>query len=244
MSESIIKVSNVSQQFTAHNGTVVPILDNVNFTIDPGNFTILYGQSGSGKSTLLHLLAGLDATPKGSIEIYGQDLSKMNVAERTHFRASIMGMVYQTNYWVKSLNVVENVALPLMLLGHTKSESLKEALRSLEQVKMERFADSMPGVMSGGEQQRVSMARALVAKPKLILADEPTGNLDSTNGKMIIDLLQAVNRDTGCTIVLVTHNLEYLSLSDQRLFVRDGKVTSESGDYQLPPMLAQEKGNK
>lgn len=237
----VVKVTSLNQEFTLKNGSKVPILKDVNFSIPTGSFTIIYGQSGSGKSTLLHLLAGLDVPAQGSVEVTGRDICAMDSADRTHFRASMMGLVYQTNYWVKSLSVIENVALPLMLLGEPKAAALKEARISLERVKMERFADSSPSVMSGGEQQRVSMARALVANPQLILADEPTGNLDSTNGQMIIELLQKINRELGCTIVLVTHNLEYLPLSDQRLFVRDGRVTSEDGVYYAPqPVITPE----
>ena len=141
-----------------------------------------------------------------------------------------MGIVHQENYWISSLNVLENVAMPLYLAGSPKNSALMVAKDSLSKVGMIDFVDQNPNILSGGQQQRVSMARALVATPNLILADEPTGNLDSTNGKMVIDLLEYFHRDLKRTIILVTHNIEYLPLSSTQLYMLDGRLTEAIRD--------------
>lgn len=220
----LIKVSNVTKSFKTAGGTV-EILHDVNFEIEDGSFTIIYGPSGSGKSTLLNLLMGLDAPTTGQVTYEGKDMYAMSQDERAFFRAHTMGMVQQTDHWVHSLKVLENVALPLHFLGQSKEQAQKGALDSLRRIGMEDHADKYPSVLSGGEQQRVAMARALVNNPAYIAADEPTGNLDSKNGDALIGLLKTLNEKFERTIVLVTHNLEYLSLGDKLLLMEDGKVT-------------------
>lgn len=226
----IVTVKDVKKHFQLKRSTV-DVLQETNFSILESSFTILYGQSGSGKSTLLHILAGLDVPSSGTVEIFGQNLYALTADQRAHFRAKHVGLVHQANYWVKSLSVIENVALPLLLSGHNHSSALQAARASLERIGMAEFAHAEPTVLSGGEQQRVSVARALVAQPKLLFADEPTGNLDSKNGQLVIDLLQKVNKESGCSIVLVTHNLEYLPFSTQQLFIKDGGVSAHQGAY-------------
>lgn len=219
----LIRVMGLSKSFKTDGGAL-SVLHNISFDIPDGSFTIIYGPSGSGKSTLLNSIIGLDAPTTGRVTYEGKDLYAMTRNELAFFRAHTMGMVQQTNNWVKSLDVLDNVALPLHFLGVTPENALPGAMSSLKRVGMEAHAHKRPGVLSGGEQQRVAMARALVNNPAYIAADEPTGNLDSKNGDAIIELLRTLNKDFGRTIVLVTHNLEYLSLGDKLLLLEDGVV--------------------
>jgi len=233
---AIIQVQGLTKHYQLGHNTV-RVLHKTDFTVPDNSFTIIYGPSGSGKSTLLHILAGLDLPSNGTVEVLGQDLFGLTADERAHFRSQYVGLVYQTNYWVRSLSVAENVALPLLLSGLNHSRALKAAKDSLDQIGMAEFANSDPTVLSGGEQQRVSVARALVAQPKLLLADEPTGNLDSSNGQMVVDLLIKAWRQANCSVILVTHNMEYLTLSSQQLHILDGHITAHQGGYMLPRNL-------
>jgi ABC-type lipoprotein export system ATPase subunit len=221
--KTLIKATNLNQSFEVGKETV-SVLKKVNFEIKNNTFNIVYGQSGSGKSTLLNILTGLQRPSTGTILFNDEDVYSKSADELARFRASRIGIVYQQNYWVKSLNVVENVAMPLFFLGHNYSLALDLAMISLERVDMVRYAKQYPGLLSGGEQQRVSMARALVNDPLFIVADEPTGSLDSKNGDMIMDLLSKAYTDSLRTIILVTHNMEYLPLADHLLHIQDGEI--------------------
>jgi ABC-type lipoprotein export system ATPase subunit len=224
-SDILIDMHNVDKRFNTEGG-LVQAIRNANFSIPEGSFTVVYGPSGSGKTTLLNMLTGLDPPTSGEILYKDKRLSGMSSDERAHFRASTMGMVHQASHWVKSLSVVNNVALPLYFLGQGEEEASTNALSVLKKLGVESHAHKYPTVLSGGEQQRVSMARALVNNPTLILADEPTGNLDKDNGDLIISLLLSLNKNYGRTIILVTHNIEYLSLGDQLLMIEDGVVST------------------
>ena len=221
--DPLIRVKNISKSFETAGG-VVRVLNNISFEILDGSFTIIYGPSGSGKSTLLNALIGLDAPTTGQVTYSGKDMYAMDQNERAFFRADTMGMVQQTNHWVKSLSVLENVALPLRFLGVAPEAALEGAKSSLRRIGIEQHAHKYPDVLSGGEQQRAAMARALVNNPAYIVVDEPTGNLDSKNGDALMNLLRYLNKDFKRTIVLVTHNLEYLSLGDKLLLIEDGAV--------------------
>jgi len=225
----LIQVHNVSKSFKLLGGETIEVLHNVDFEILDGSFTIIYGPSGSGKSTLLNAIMGLDEPTSGTVTYEGRDLYEMDPNERAYFRAFTMGMVQQTNNWVKSLTVQENVALPLHFVGINRSAALIEAKNSLHRIGLDNYAGKYPGVLSGGEQQRVAMARALVNNPAYIVADEPTGNLDSKNSDDLINLLRYLNKELKRTIVLVTHNLEYLSIGDKLLLIEDGRVTEMKG---------------
>jgi ABC-type lipoprotein export system ATPase subunit len=232
-SKALIRVAGLNKQFDLRSGPV-KVLHDINFEVPEEGFAIIFGPSGSGKSTLLNVLSGLEAPSSGTVEIAEQDLYALSADQRAHFRAQIMGIVHQENYWIKSLNVLENVAMPLYLTGSKKEPALTVARESLEKVGMSEYSSYYPTLLSGGQQQRVSMARALVASPKLILADEPTGNLDTKNGQLIIDLLLYFQKELGRTIVLVTHNIEYLPLSDTQLFIRDGRITKSHRGQKIP----------
>lgn len=227
-STPIISVQNVRQAFESPGGTI-DVIREAHFDIPDGSFTIIYGPSGSGKSTLLNMLVGLESPSSGSVLYQNRDLYEMTIDERALSRANTMGIVHQSNYWVNSLNVLENVMLPLSFLGMKRSWARKMAHDSLIRVDMDKYANRMPINLSGGEQQRVAMARATVNNPTMIVADEPTGNLDSSNGSRIIELLQYFNYSLQRTVVLVTHNLEYLPVGDQLLTIEDGRTKSIVG---------------
>lgn len=226
--QTLFSVNSISKVFKTPGGKVSAIKD-ANFDIPEGSFTIIYGPSGSGKSTLLNCLVGLDAPTEGSVLYQEKDIYAMSSNERAYFRAHTLGMVYQTSHWVHSLNVLENVALPLTFLGMTRRDALKGAMDSLVRVNMQNHARQYPFDLSGGEQKRIAVARATANNPTCIVADEPTGNLDTQNGDEIIELLRYMNKELYRTIILVTHNLAYLPVGDQLISLRDGKAQLIAG---------------
>jgi ABC-type lipoprotein export system ATPase subunit len=228
MGEPIISVKNVDKTFKLASGDV-QILHDISLDIEPRSFTIIYGPSGSGKTTLLNTLSTLEQPTKGTVVINGQHVYDLASDQRAGFRSKNLGLMYQTNYWVKSLSVLENVAMPLYVAGWEISMANKKAFETLKQLHMEEYADYRPMLLSGGQQQRVSMARALVADPTIVLADEPTGNLDTKAGDMVMDLLKTVQKEFGRTVVLITHNLDYLPYSDKQIHILDGRVVAN--DY-------------
>jgi len=219
----IINVNNVEQSFSVA-GDELNVIKSADFSIRENTFNIIYGPSGSGKSTILNILSGLQKPTKGEVLIQGRDPYTLNEDELAYFRANRIGIVYQTNHWVNSLDVVGNVALPLNFLGYSRKQAEVMAMESLKRVGMEKYAKKSPLVLSGGEQQRVAMARALANTPLFIVADEPTGNLDVESGNMIIELLQLCRDQFRCTVILVTHNIEYLPVADNIFYVSDGIV--------------------
>lgn len=228
----VINVQNIQQQFTV-GGEVVTALREVSFSIRANTFTIIFGPSGSGKSTLLNVLAGLQAPVTGRVIIENNDIYSMSPDELAHFRANRVGFVHQTNHWIKSLNVIENISVPLYFLGYSRSKAEKLAKIALDRVNMVAYAKKSPLLLSGGEQQRLGMARALANDPLFIIADEPTGNLDTVNGDIIMDLLLNCQTEFRRTVILVTHNMEYISLADHLLKIQDGIVEDiPSGDTQ------------
>lgn len=229
-SDTLVEFSNVTKEYLAQDG-LVTVLKDVNFTIKKNTFTIIYGPSGSGKTTVLNMTLGLLQPSGGKVMVNNVDMYSLSQNERAKFRAGHFGTVYQTNNWVGSLDVLENIALPLYLSGFDKSDAIKMARESLRRVDLEQYAHYSPLVLSIGQQQRISMARATVTTPMLLVADEPTGNLDSRNGDMIMRLIMSFKNDQNSTIILVTHNSDYLPLSDHRLFIADGVVTEDQGGY-------------
>lgn len=226
---TLITVDNVHQEFQAGDQVVAP-LKNVSFTMSENSFNIIYGPSGSGKSTLLNVLTGLQRPTKGTVTVDGRNMYELTADELANFRATKLGFVYQTNYWIKSLNVLDNVAMSLYFMGYSRQKAAKTALEALAMVQMENYAKKYPALLSGGEQQRVAMARALATSPAFIIADEPTGSLDSKSGDMIMSLLQRCQSDFKRTVILVTHNMEYLPLADQLLHIEDGNIQQMQSD--------------
>ncbi|MFI1285060.1 ABC transporter ATP-binding protein [Streptomyces sp. NPDC020858] len=198
-------------------------LDGAEFSIHPGEIVAVMGPSGSGKSTLLHCLAGIVTPDSGSISYAGRELASMNDADRSELRRTEFGFVFQFGQLVPELTCVENVALPLRLTGVKRKEAERTALHWMERLQVEDLGAKRPGEISGGQGQRVAVARALVTRPRVIFADEPTGALDSLNGELVMQLLTEAARSANAAVVLVTHETRVAAYSDREIVVRDGK---------------------
>lgn len=209
-------------------GAAVAALAGVNVTIEEGEFVAVLGPSGAGKSTLLNLLAGLEQPTSGSVRLRDQNLSEMNERELASLRRTHMGFVFQAFHLLGGLSAWENVALPL-LLDHQPTPAAKaKALTQLDRIGLGHRVEHRPAELSGGEKQRVAVARALIADPAVIFADEPTGNLDQANGSEVMDCLRAC-AGQGHTVIMVTHSAEAADSADRRLRIRDGRLDSDSG---------------
>jgi putative ABC transport system ATP-binding protein len=222
----LVNVSNVEKIFR-RGSEDIHVLRNLDLTINEGDFLALMGPSGSGKSTLLNLLAGLDRPTKGAIEVAGQRIDSLSRRELARWRARHVGFVFQFYNLLPVLTAERNVELPLLLTNLSGSERRKHVATALDIVGLTHRAKHTPRTLSGGEQQRVGIARAIVTDPTLILADEPTGDLDRKTGDGILDLLQALNREHGKTIVMVTHDPHAANRASHRLHMVDGQVSSE-----------------
>ena len=203
-------------------------LDGVSLDIARGEFAVIMGPSGSGKSTLLHLIGGLDGPTSGELLVDQRLVGQMADDQVTLFRRTKIGFIFQFFNLLPTLTALENVTLPFVLDGRSKEESEQRAKTLLAKVGLESRKDHLPEEMSGGEIQRIAVARALAFDPPILLADEPTGNLDSKTGESILSLLRQINRENGCTIVMVTHSQEAAGYGDRTIFFRDGKVEKES----------------
>jgi putative ABC transport system ATP-binding protein len=201
---------------------IVRALDGVSFSVEKGTFTAVTGPSGSGKSTLLHLMGGLDSPTSGEVVIGGKSISRMSSEELTVFRRRHIGFVFQNYNLIPVFNVIENILFPLRLDKREPDEKYIDAVLRFLGIRGKIHA--LPGQLSGGQQQRVAIARALAAKPDIILADEPTGNLDSANSAEVIQLLSMGCRKTGQTIVMITHNEKIASLADAAVSIQDGRI--------------------
>ena len=222
----MISLRNVSK--TVISGTEpLTILHSLTLEIPRGHFVAVVGPSGSGKSTLLGLIAGLDAPTSGSVLIDGVDITALDEDRLAKLRGEKIGFVFQFFHLIPSLTAAENVAVPLEIAG--ARDARQRASELLEEVGLTDRGHHYPSQLSGGEQQRVALARALANDPPIVLADEPTGNLDSTNGRHIMELVRSIHRRRGTTVVLVTHDAELAALADARLVLRDGRVVEHAG---------------
>ena len=203
---------------------IVRALDGVNFDICEGEFCAIVGTSGSGKSTLLNMLAGLEKPTKGSVVIAGQHIETLNEDQLVRFRRDHVGFIFQSFHLLGTMNAVENVALPLSFRGIPKDIRLKKADKMLDLVNLKKHKKHLPNQMSGGQQQRVGVARALVVDPKIIFADEPTGNLDSHTSEEVMELMQKVVREQKKTLAMVTHDQHLAAYADRIFHIRDGKI--------------------
>lgn len=224
--EIIIHAENISKAFSLGQRKV-QALSNVSLDVQTGDFVIIFGPSGCGKSTLLHILAGTEEPTTGKVIVRDRNIYQMSEDDRGLFRSKKMGIIYQMSYWIKSLNVVENVAMPLIIEGVPKKKAVRKAMELLSDLKISKLAQQNPAELSGGEQQRVGFARAMVSNPNIIIADEPTGNLDSTSSDEIMALFNTLNADLGKTIVLVTHNQAYWNIGTRRVEMKDGLISKE-----------------
>tara|TARA_B100000508_G_C11464958_1_gene281240 strand:+ start:1319 stop:2008 length:690 start_codon:yes stop_codon:yes gene_type:complete len=221
--EYIIKANNIHRKF-GEGDLVAHVLKGIDVMVHEGEFLAIMGKSGAGKSTLMYQLSVLDEPTEGGVEIDGVCVSELSEQERTAFRLNTLGYIFQNYALVPDLNAEENVMLPLMMRGFAWEKARERAHHSLDNVGLENKYTNLPAELSGGEQQRVAVARALTGKPKIIFADEPTANLDSISGKQVIDLLVHLHRDYGQTIVMVTHEREYAMDCDRIIHMEDGKV--------------------
>ena len=206
---------------------VVEILRGLDFDVPAGTFVVIQGPSGSGKSTLLGLLAGLDKPTSGEILINGDPLSGLAEDELALLRGSRIGFVFQAYQLVPTLTALENVMLPLDLTGHADKDSHRRAVKLLGEVGLADRSHHYPVQLSGGEQQRVALARAFVTDPPIVLADEPTGNLDSRNSEMVLDMLLRLNREAGATLVMVTHDDQIAAKAGRRIALVDGLIVAD-----------------
>ena len=221
--EKVIEVKNLYKLYRVGD-EVVRALDGVDFNIYKGEFCAIVGTSGSGKSTLLNMLAGLEKPTKGEVIISGEHIEKKNEEELVKFRRDNVGFIFQSFHLLGTMNAVENVALPLSFRGVPKDVRLKKADKMLDLVNLGKHKKHMPNQMSGGQQQRVGVARALVVDPKIIFADEPTGNLDSHTSEEVMELMQQVVRQQKKTLVMVTHDNHLATYADRVFHISDGKI--------------------
>jgi putative ABC transport system ATP-binding protein len=204
-----------------------PALRGVSLSINRGSFVSIVGPSGSGKTTMLHLIGALDKPSRGEIYVNGIPISRLSENKLAEFRNKTIGFVFQQYNLIPYLSAIENVEMPMMVSGVSLAERRKRAKWLLEQLGLGDKIWKRPSELSGGEQQRVAIARALANNPKLILADEPTGNLDSRNARIVVDLLKRINSEMGVTIVVVTHNMEVAAETEKIIYLKDGVVVKE-----------------
>ncbi len=223
MEEYVIITENLTEEYLLGK-VVVPALRGVNLKIKRGEFAVIMGPSGSGKSTLLNLLGGLQKPTGGRVLINGVDLSTLNENQLAIFRRKNVGFVFQAYNLIPTLTAIENVELPMIFYNIPPNERKRRAEKLLHSLGLGDRLHHRPSELSGGEQQRVSIARALANNPEIILADEPTGNLDTKTGRRIMDEIVKVNRDFGKTIVMVTHDPEVAHFGDRIIHIRDGKI--------------------
>ena len=221
MTIPIIALSNVHLLLESNAGTI-EILKNISLNVSTGESLALVGPSGSGKSSLLMLLGGLERASSGSVRVAGTELSDLNEDQLAFLRRDQMGIVFQSFHLIPTMSALENVATPLELAGVT--DAFKKARSALDSVGLTHREDHFPGQLSGGEQQRVALARAVVAQPKILLADEPTGNLDGTNGIAIMDLLFSLRDQFGSTLILVTHDPVLANRCNRIIRLNDGEI--------------------
>lgn len=221
--EKVIEVRNLYKLYRVGD-EIVRALDGVDFDIFRGEFCAIVGTSGSGKSTLLNMLAGLEKPTKGNVVIGGEHIENLNEEQLVSFRRKNVGFIFQSFHLLGTMNAVENVALPLSFRRVPRSIRMKKAEEMLELVNLKKHKKHFPNQMSGGQQQRVGVARALVVDPKIIFADEPTGNLDSHTSEEVMELMQRVVKEQNKTLVMVTHDSHLATYADRIFHIRDGKI--------------------
>ena len=227
-SEPLIRLQGVKKVFYTEEVETHAVSD-IHLNINKGEYVSITGPSGCGKSTCLSILGLLDSPSEGKYWLNNQDVSNLSISERSRIRNREVGFIFQSYNLVGDRNVSDNVALPLLFRGMKKAERDERVNAALNKVGMAHRAQHFPGQLSGGQQQRVAVARAIAAEPSILLADEPTGNLDSTNGEMVMDLLRELHKD-GATICMVTHDPRYASHADRLVYLADGSIVKEESN--------------
>ena len=222
----MIKLENISKEYRMGE-EIIHAVSGVSMEIREGEFVALVGPSGSGKSTMMHLIGGLDTPTSGRVIVDGQDLSRAGDKELSRYRNRKVGFVFQTFNLHPTYNAIENVALPLVFSKTPRKNRIKVAKEALDIVGLSDRYSHRPNQLSGGERQRVSIARALVTQPKIILADEPTGNLDSKNGRLVMESLSLLNEAKGITLIIVTHDMEIAAVAGRIIKMKDGKIAGD-----------------
>ena len=227
----LVEIRHLSKQFTKGGQTIVPLND-VSLDVERGDFLSLMGKSGSGKSTLLNLLAGIDRPTAGEILVEGVDITRLSRGRLADWRAAHIGYIFQMHNLIPVLTAYENIELPLLLLPMSRTERHRRVLTALQAVDLEDRADHYPRQLSGGQEQRVGIARAIVANPTILVADEPTGDLDAETADQILELLQRLVTELGMTMLLVTHDAKAAAIAARRLHLEKGQFVEQnrSGD--------------
>lgn len=223
----VIEVNNLTKTFLVGDNKIRALRD-VDLKIYDTDFVIIFGPSGCGKSTLLNIILGIDQPTSGKVTVRNTDVFKLPEDERAYFRLSKIGMVHQMPYWIKSLTVRENVAIPLIIKGIKEKNALERADAIMEELSIGELANQKPTQLSGGQQQKVGLARALITNPWIIMADEPTGNLDSKSADEIMRILSDLSKKHKRTVILVTHNDKYWEYGNRRIEMIDGKIAKDT----------------
>jgi len=221
-----IRVENLTKIYGGETLNSVAAIDNVTLTVKKGEFVAIVGTSGSGKSTLMHMLAGVEKPTRGKVYVCGQDIYAMNDKQLSEFRCKEIGIVYQFFNLIPVLNVEENIAFPIIAAG--EEPDFKKVEEIMKKLGLENKGSSFPNQLSGGQQQRVAIGRLIMASPTLILADEPTGNLDSKNSKEVIGILSSLSKEMGRSLIVITHDEKIAAEADRIIRIEDGKIFSDS----------------
>jgi lipoprotein-releasing system ATP-binding protein len=240
----LVHLQRIEKEFL-HDGRTIPILKGIDLRIEAGEMLAVVGPSGAGKSTLLHIMGTLDLPTAGAVLYEGEDVTRYSAGRLAEFRNRSIGFVFQFHHLLPEFTAVENVMMPGMIQGRRGAPLEKEAKELLEIVGLGHRLDHRPGELSGGEQQRVALARALVMKPKMVLADEPTGNLDSATGESIHRLFVDLNAEKGTTFLIVTHSRDLAGRMPRRVMMRDGRVEADERGAVIPsnaPVSASDEG--
>jgi putative ABC transport system ATP-binding protein len=229
MTEVVIEFKDIEKEYVLSDHLKQKVLKGISFSIFQGEFLSIMGPSGSGKSTTMNILGCLDSSTSGSYFLNGKDVSKMDNKEFSHIRNQQFGFVFQSFNLLGKRNLIDNVAMPLIYRGNSKESRNKRAIDMLTKVGLEDYIYYFPGQLSGGMKQRVAIARALVANPKIIFADEPTGNLDSKTGEEILSIFKELNEKLDITIIMITHELEIAAFTNRSIHIKDGEIIHDGG---------------